>query len=114
MANENNFSSLDDMNDKGIPHRIPSVNSEIDSRRPIIDAGPSSADMARTMTPVDVKSILPKKEPKPTDLEFDLMGQLDEAVDRECASITDRINHKNLMLASEQKSRKLRLKKIVL
>ena len=42
------------------------------------------------MRPVDINSILPKREPKPSEMETSLYADLDAAVDREMESITKR------------------------
>lgn len=53
---------------------------------PTMTAGPIDPS---TVKPVDINALLPKRAPEPTPLEFDLMGQLDAAVNREKEKITE-------------------------
>ena len=53
---------------------------------PTTAAGPIDPN---TVKPVDINALLPKRAPEPTPLEFDLMGQLDVAVNREKEKITE-------------------------
>lgn len=52
------------------------------------------------MRPVDINSILPKRDPKPSEMETSLYADLDAAVDREMQSITKR--HEALFEAQQQ------------
>ena len=52
------------------------------------------------MRPVDINSILPKREPKPSEMETSLYADLDAAVDREIQSITKR--HEALFEVQQQ------------
>lgn len=52
------------------------------------------------MKPVDINSILPKREPKPSEMEVSLYADLDAAVDKEIASISAR--HEALFEAQQQ------------
>ena len=54
-----------------------------------VSSGPIDKD---TIVPLDVNSILPKREPTPNPMENSMMAELDAAIDRECASISDRMD----------------------
>ena len=53
-----------------------------------IQTGPTNMDH---MTPINIQEILPKKQSAPT-MDDELFSELDAAIDRECASITERID----------------------
>lgn len=62
-----------------------------------VQAGPINMENVR---PVDINTILPKRAPEPNEMEASLYADLDAAVDREIASITER--HDALFEAQQQ------------
>lgn len=123
---ENNNVSLDEMMDK--TPRSKSANS-VDLTQGYIDpnsnTGPESEDKQvvvvpsesqgpvnmENMAPVDTSAILPKRE-KRNEAEDRLFAELDAAVDRECESITERVNaitaaqDEELIKAAEERENK--------
>ena len=75
------------------------ITNEVPVRRQAVpvQAGPINMD---NMKPIDINTILPKREPKPNEMEASLYADLDAAVDREIASITER--HEALFEAQQQ------------
>ena len=80
----------------------PSVETEQQAGKPAMKAVPVNSgpiDM-NTIKPIDINSILPKREPKQNAMEASMMADLDAAVDRECANITE--FHQQLFAKQEE------------
>lgn len=80
----------------------PSVETEQQAGKPAMKAVPVNSgpiDM-NTIKPIDINSILPKREPKQNAMEASMMADLDAAVDRECVNITE--FHQQLFAKQEE------------
>ena len=80
----------------------PTVENEQQANRPAMKAVPVSSgpiDMS-TVRPVDINTILPKREPKQNAMEASMLADLDAAIDRECANITE--FHQQLFAKQEE------------
>lgn len=67
-----------------------STETEQQAGKPAMKAVPVNSgpiDMS-TVKPININSILPKREPKQNAMEANMMADLDAAIDRECANIT--------------------------
>lgn len=71
------------------PSKPVSPNPSVAKKVTAIQGGP--IDMT-SIKPIDVDSILPKRQQTPSAMENQLMADLDAAVERECESITERMN----------------------
>ena len=84
-------------------------NAEMPSNtRKVVPIQTGHVDMGN-MKSVDINSILPKREAKPSEMETTLYADLDAAVDRELASITER--HEALFEAQQQELEEAEYKK---
>ena len=83
----------------------PTVENEQQAKKPAMKAVPVNSgpiDMS-TVKPVDINTILPKREPKQNAMEASMMADLDAAIDRECANITE--FHQQLFAKQEEERR---------